>query len=459
MTSATSSENPSASPSAAKIDSHWQPAESLPSLADRLASADESADAYLDQIEARFAQCESDVHAMVPEEGRFERLRRELAELRRQYPDPERRPALFGVPVAVKDVFHVDGLSTAAGSAIPPAELAGQQAESVTALRRAGALILGKAACTEMAYFGPGPTRNPHHLEHTPGGSSSGSAAAVAAGLSSLTLGTQTIGSVGRPAAFCGVVGMKPTYDRVSKAGVIPLASSLDHVGWLTSDVAGAALAARVLMADWSEADPPPERPVLVVPEGPHLARTEPAALADFERQIAALEAAGFKVLRLPLMADFDDIEARHRLLLASDFYRSHADLYERYGDRLHGKTRELLERGRLADDGAVEQARDARGLLRRQLEVAMDENGVDLLVAPSAPGPAPHGLESTGDPALNLPFSQAGLPALTVPSGRIAGAGGHLLPLGLQLVARAGHDEALLKWGASIEPLVSPWS
>ena len=192
--------------------------EILPDLAAALRSGALPLADYLTEIEARVAAREPAVLALMAEPARWERLRAAAAELQARYPDPARRPPLYGVLVGVKDIFHVAGLPTTGGSRLPPQVLAGPEAESVARLTAAGALILGKTVSTEFAYFGPGPTRNPRSpagTPHTPGGSSSGSAAAVAAGLVPLALGTQTIGSIVRPASFCGVVGFKPTYERV----------------------------------------------------------------------------------------------------------------------------------------------------------------------------------------------------------------------------------------------------
>ena len=210
--------------------------------------------AYLGDLEARFEKREPDVLAYVPEDRRFERLQREARALLVEYPEAAKRPKLFGVPVGVKDIFHVDGFVTRAGSEVPVALLQGTEAESVRRLKEAGALIMGKTVTTEFAYFAPGPTRNPHNPAHTPGGSSSGSAAAVGAGLCPLALGTQTIGSITRPAAFSGVVGYKPTYDRISRAGVVPLSPSVDHIGVFGRDVNWVASAAAVLVEAWDSA-------------------------------------------------------------------------------------------------------------------------------------------------------------------------------------------------------------
>ena len=186
----------------------------------------------LDEVAAHFDEREARVLSLMPEPNRFERLHRDAEALLAQYREPASRPALFGALLGVKDVFRVDGFETRAGSRLPPSTFAGPEASSVTRLRHAGALLLGKTVSTEFAYFAPGPTRNPHDPERTPGGSSSGSAAAVGAGLCDATLGTQTIGSVTRPASFCGVVGFKPSFGRVPTDGIIPLAPGLDHVGF-----------------------------------------------------------------------------------------------------------------------------------------------------------------------------------------------------------------------------------
>jgi Asp-tRNA(Asn)/Glu-tRNA(Gln) amidotransferase A subunit family amidase len=161
--------------------------------------------AYVNEMCDRLAKLDSRIEAMLPEPDRRSRARAEAKALQARYPDPTKRPALYGALVAVKDISHVSGFVTKAGSVIPPELFAGIEATCVQMLRDAGAIILGKSVTTEFAYFEPGPTRNPHNLSQTPGGSSSGSAAAVAAGLCPLSIGTQTIGSVIRPAAFCGV--------------------------------------------------------------------------------------------------------------------------------------------------------------------------------------------------------------------------------------------------------------
>ena len=424
----------------------------LTDLTNRLRRGDLELAGLLDELQRRIEEREPAVLALTPEPGRFDRLRREAAALERQFPVERGRPALFGVPVGVKEVFRVDGLPTTGGSRLPPDELAGEEAAAVKALKRAGALVLGKTISTEFAYFAPGPTRNPRDPQRTPGGSSSGSAAAVAAGLLPLALGTQTIGSISRPASFCGVTGFKPTYERISLAGVIPLAPSLDHVGTFTPGISGAALAAPILCAGWRPARVRGGRPALGVPVGPYLERAGSAALEELDRICGRLGAAGYRVERVAAFPDFDAVERRHHELVAHEAARVHAVWFARHGDLYHPRTRELLERGREIDVEAAVEARAGRDRLRSDLRERMREAGVDLWLSPAAPGPAPLGLESTGDPVMNLPWTHAGLPTVTIPACEVDG-----LPLGIQLAADAGRDEDLLAWGLEIERVLSP--
>ena len=420
----------------------------------------------LDRLEAHFDAREPEVLAFLPEAGRFDRLRREARALLDRYPQPGARPPLFGVLVGVKDIFHVDGFITRAGSRLPPQVLQGTQAESVTVLKNAGALIFGKTVSTEFAYFAPGPTRNPRHPDHTPGGSSSGSAAAVAAGLCSLALGTQTIGSITRPAAFCGVVGYKPSYDRISRAGVIPLSPSLDHVGVFTTDVSDAARAASLLCRDWGleirdwrpvlsvveGLEIVERKPVLGIPEGPYLARASAEGLAHFRGVRERLTAAGYEIVSVPAMPDFDEIHARHNLIVAAEAARVHAEWFARYRELYHSKTAELIQRGQMVSDDALTQALAGREKLRNELTALMDANGIDIWITPAAPGPAPRGLDSTGDPVMNVPWTHTGLPTLNLPSGTNLDG----LPMGLQVAGRWYADEALLAWAGEMARVVA---
>ena len=433
----------------------------LAPLAASLRSGQRDLAAYLDQLEAQFEAQERDIQAFLPEERRFERLRREAAALEARYPDLESRPRLYGAPIGVKDIFHVEGFSTSAGSRLPVSLLAGSEARSVTQLKQAGALILGKTVTTEFAYFAPGPTRNPRNPAHTPGGSSSGSAAAVAAGLCPLALGSQTIGSILRPASFCGVVGFKPSFGGISSEGVIPLAPSLDHVGFFTQDVAGAALAASVLCQNWRHHESDTmlsgrvsglDRPVLGAPLGPYLENVSPEGLTHFQMTQEKLKQAGFEVRLVEAMPDFAEIARQHKDLTAAEAALVHRDWFAQYAELYHPKTVALLQQGQQVSPEQIEVYRLGRKKLRHELETLRREHPISIWISPAAPGTAPVGLDSTGDPIMNLPWTYAGLPAVSLPSG-VSKNG---LPLGLQLVAGWQEDEKLLVWADQIAQVIA---
>jgi len=424
----------------------------LERLAALLRSGDLGVETYLEELEKRIGEREPEVLALLPETGRFERLKREARALIARYPEPDGRPPLFCTPVGVKDIFRVDGFPTGAGSSLPVDEFAGVESEAVSSLKEAGALVLGKTVSTEFAYFAPGPTRNPGDPRRTPGGSSSGSAAAVAAGESPLTLGTQTIGSISRPASFCGVVGYKPSYDRVSRAGVIPLSPSLDHIGPFTETVSGARLVAALLCEEWQEEEPA-ERPTLGVPVGAYLEQADEDGRALFSGICGRLADAGYTLLRSETMAEFSVIRDRHNALVAAEAAQVHARWSAQYGDRYHPKTRELLERGRIVSQSEIAQARAGRQELRRELMVQMAEQGIDLWISPASPGVAPLGLDSTGDPVMNLPWTHSGLPTVAIPAATDVDG----LPFGLQIAAGWWQDERLLAWAEEIEAALGP--
>jgi len=437
-------------------------------------------DEYLDELAALVGRREPEVLALLPEDGRFDRLRREAADLLRRYPEPATRPPLFGALLGVKDIFRAGDFPTRAGTDLPPELFAGPEASSVTALLAAGALLLGKTVTTEFAYFAPGPTRHPLSAalgaDYTPGGSSSGSAAAVAAGFCDLALGTQTIGSVIRPAAFCGVVGFKPTFGRVPVDGIIPLAPSADTVGWFARTVAEVARAAAVLLDDRPPTTDDSQKPPTLVgyppsvissgrgqpsavgglspgvrlgiPAGPYLARASAEALAHFDVVCDRLRDAGHDVRPVPAMPDFDAIYQRHNDLVAAEAARTHAAWFPVYRDHYHPKTADLIRRGQGVSDDDYRRAVAGREQLRETLYDLMARHGLDAWIAPAATGPAPRGLASTGDPVMALPWTHAGLPAIALP----AGANALGLPLGVQLVGRFGADEALLAAALSVE-------
>ncbi len=424
----------------------------LVELASDLRSGELPLTTYLDSLEERFTEREGSLHAWVEEPERFARLRQDAETLASRFEDPTTRPALFGVPVGVKDIFHVDGFATKAGSQLPADALAGKEGPVVSKLRAAGALILGKTATTEFAYFAPGPTCNPHNEAHTPGGSSSGSAAAVAAGMTPLALGSQTIGSINRPAAYCGVFGFKPSFGRVSTEGMIPLAPSYDHVGWFASDVAGIAHAGSVWVDGWEASKALAElgddqRPTLGVLEGPYLDAVASDGRRQLDETTAWLGQCGFEVKRVHGLDDFEDVQTRHRRLLAAEAAQAHQKWFDAHGDLYRDETASLIRRGKAVPGAELDTMRAGRSTLRAIFEFTMENEEIDVWIAPSAPGAAPAGLDSTGDPVMSLPWTHAGMPSISIPEGE----NDEGLPLAVQLVARHGSDESLMAWAAAV--------
>ena len=409
---------------------------------------------YIEACLARVDAYEPAIKALLPEPGRRERLLAEAAALEARWPDPENRPALFGLLFGAKDIFAVDGFETRAGSRLPCELFRMPEGPVVRALKHAGALLLGKTVTTEFAYFAPGPTGNPWNPAHTPGGSSSGSAAAVAAGFCALATGTQTIGSISRPAAFCGVAGWKPSYERTSRQGVVPFSPSVDHAGLFAADPGSLALGAAAVVPDWRHDDFASAMnaytrslPVLAVPEGPYLDQAEPLALSAFRTQVDILRRAGFTVLSVPVFEDIAGINDRHRRICAADIERVHRNWFARYEDLYSSQSTELIRKGAAIGDDELERDKAGRLEMRAQLEQLLHDAGVDLWISPAATGPAPAGLAATGSPIMNLPWTFAGLPTLALPAGKSSDG----LPLGLQLAARFGRDEELLAMGCAV--------
>lgn len=401
--------------------------------------------AVCDHIEAT----EPQILALLPEPDWRARLLTDAHVLQACYPNPENRPPLYGVLVGVKDIFRVDGFPTKAGSRLPETLFAGPEAVAVTQLKQAGALVLGKTVTTEFAYFYPGPTRNPHNLEHTPGGSSSGSAAAVAAGFCQLALGTQTIGSIIRPASFCGVVGFKPSYNRIATDGVLPISQALDHVGFLTQDVAGARLAASVLCQQWnSQAKIPHPQAILGIPEGKYLKQADPQILTVFTNIVNTLAQAGFTIKRISAFENIETINRQHRRIMAAEMALVHAEWFAKYRELYSPQSTDMIVTGQTVRQQEVDDAKAGQIALRADLQEMQQRHGFDLWMSPAAPTEAPKGLQSTGNPIMNFPWTYAGLPSLSLP----VAVSPNGLPVGLQLTAAFGADELLLQWAEEIQ-------
>jgi Asp-tRNA(Asn)/Glu-tRNA(Gln) amidotransferase A subunit family amidase len=406
---------------------------------------------------AEIENIDADLHTFVLEPGRADRVRAAARQLADRWPDPAHRPPLYGVPLGVKDVFRTDGLPTTAGSRLPAELFDGPEATAVTRLREAGAVVVGKTVTAEFAFFAPGSTCNPHHHGHTPGGSSSGSAAAIAAALVPLALGTQTVGSVVRPAAYCGCIGFKPTYGRIPCDGVIANAPTFDTVGLFAADLPLATTAAAALCQDWA-APAPTDDPVLGVPTGPYLDQAELNACGAFAEQITALREAGYRVREVAALDDIEEVNRRQSIVNLVELARTHEAWFDRYAGLYRPETAEGIREGRSIDAATYAAALDAVHAFRRRLPAVMADAGIDVWICPSATGPAPRGLGTTGRPLMNVPWTQAGLPALSLPAGTAtADGGGPALPVGLQCVARPGADEQLLAWAPGFEAALKP--
>jgi Asp-tRNA(Asn)/Glu-tRNA(Gln) amidotransferase A subunit family amidase len=409
---------------------------------------------YINQLCDLIDATEPQIQALLPEVDRRARLLIEAQVLQAQFPDPASRPALFGVPVGIKDIFFVDGFPTHAGSQLPPELFVGPEGDGVRTLHTAGALILGKTVTTEFAYFEPGPTRNPRNLDYSPGGSSSGSAAAVAAGFCPLAIGTQTIGSTIRPAAFCGIVGFKSSYGRIPMTGGILCSETFDHVGIFTQDVAGMELSASLLCQNWRkvEMEMPGALPILGVPDGPYLEQASPEGLAAFEHQLVLLKKAGYTVRRVKALEEIDAINRQHSRLVFAEMAQVHSEWFTHYASLYRPRTASAIREGQEVSAEELSVLRASPEKLRAELEMLMTQAGIDLWVCPSAPGPAPQGITSTGSPLMNLPWTHAGMPAISLPAGHAANG----LPLGLQCVGAFMTDEHLLKWAAHLAEVVN---
>jgi Asp-tRNA(Asn)/Glu-tRNA(Gln) amidotransferase A subunit family amidase len=357
-----------------------------------------------------------------------------------------RPPPLHGLPVGIKDIIDTADAPTECGTPLYRGRRPASDAACVTALRAAGGVVLGKTVTTELAFFGPGPTRNPHDPSHTPGGSSSGSAAAVAAFMVPAALGTQTAGSIIRPAAYCGVVGFKPSHGLLSLDGIHPFAPSLDTLGVLVREVADVAPLLAGLGAP-VEVRPLARPPRIGVWRSAQWSRATPAMQHRIEEVAAVLARAGAPVREVDPLPEETAVVEGQALIMAAEAVRSFGPL--RASGGLGPHLIELLDRGAAARPEDVQAARVRAGQALNAMSGVLGE--VDVLLTPSAPGEAPEGLGSTGDPIFNRVVTVLGLPAISLP----AGVGPSGLPLGLQLVGARGAEAALLAVAAWVEPRI----
>ena len=368
---------------------------------------------------------------------------------------------LGGLPFGVKDIIETQGLATEYGSPIYRGRIGVEDAAVVRKLRQLGGVMVGKTQTTAFAYRTPAPTRNPHNLEHTPGGSSSGSAAAVAAGMVPLALGTQTQGSVLRPASFCGIAGFKPTYGLVPMDGVLPFAKSLDTLGFFTATAVDMLALWSVLQTDAAGPEAPAlrgytgaspehvERVLLDPPSFPlgvpdPLPDVEAAMVSAFQSAVSRLRAAGASVQHVGLGDMLTGLNDASRVIMACEAAAFHKQRYEEHGDTL-ADLAGLIREGLRITGSRYDEAKDYVEACRIRMSELYEATPVILL--PAAPGPAPFSLASTGDPRMNAPWTALGTPAISIPMGASNG-----LPLGLQLTAERGADARLLRTAVHVE-------
>ena len=360
---------------------------------------------------------------------------------------------LHGVPVGVKDVFDTADMPTENGTILHAGRRPVEDATVVSLLRQAGAIILGKTVCTELGLVAPGKTKNPHDPRRTPGGSSSGSAAAVAARMTPLATGSQNNGSVIRPASYCGVYGYKPTFGRISRHGVLRQSPSLDQIGVFGGTVEDVALLAQELMMfdprdramrpaprpnllSVASQDPPVE-PRLGFVQTPVWNQASQSTQQTFVRLVAQL---GPRVAEIPLPSIFDTAHAVHRTVMEPELALHYHTEYSTGKDCLSPTLREIIERGRAVPATDYLRALEQIPRLADALDDALA--GFDAVLTPATPSEAPFGLQSTGSPIFCTIWTLCGVPALSMPLLR--GADG--LPLGVQLVAPRGDDARLLR-------------
>lgn len=360
---------------------------------------------------------------------------------------------LHGVPVGVKDIFDTQDFLTQYGSPIHAGRKTVEDATVVSKLRQAGAIVLGKTVTAEFAVLSPGPTTNPHDQTRTPGGSSSGSAAAVAAGMVPLALGTQTNGSVIRPASYCGVVGYKPSFGLASRHRILRTSRNLDHVGVFARTLEDTALVAESIIGfDGLDSDTriepcpdllakiseePPMPPKFAYIKGPAWTKCDGSTQAAFGELQGVM---GDRVDEVNLGDVYDEVFEWHRMVMEADIAKNLGPEFEKNGEQISPVLTAMIERGRKVHAVDYSLALDRMAMFAKAFAGMFED--YDAILTPAATGEAPVGLDSTGDPACATLWTFAGMPAMTLPL--LQGEAG--MPLGVQLVAARGDDARLFR-------------
>ncbi|MBI4265562.1 MAG: amidase [Acidobacteria bacterium] len=349
---------------------------------------------------------------------------------------------LSEIPFGAKDIIETRGLSTEYGSPIHRGRIGTADAAIVRELRQRGAILMGKTHTTAFAYKTPAPTRNPRNLEHTPGGSSSGSAAAVAAGMVPFALGTQTRGSVLRPASYCGVTGFKASFGLLPLEGVLPFATSLDTLGFFTHTAADT-------LRLWVALGHPTGRAedvVLGVPEP--VPEVEPAMADAFRNIVSALRSGGASIRSVDVAAMHARLDEASNTVMFYEAARFHEQRFREFGSQVGPDLADLVREGLEIPPARYDEAR--RFIAESKVRVAELYKATPVILVPAATGPAPSGVASTGDARMNAPWTALGTPAISIP---IPVSGG--LPLGLQLTADHGQDARVIRTAVRLEGML----
>lgn len=419
-------------------------------LTERKISPTEIMTIFLEQIE----KVEPEVKAWVRVEKELAMERaKELEKMTNNFDDCS---PLTAIPYAAKDIIYTEHIPTEGGSNVLKGFVPDHNATVINKLNNSGAILLGKTTTTEFANWGgPPETRNPWNINHTPGGSSSGSAAAVAAGMALMSLGTQTAGSLSRPAAYNGLTVLKATYGRISKAGVIPVSWSLDHVGVFTKTVEDTVLVYNEIsgpdLQDQSTWTLPKEK--LVIRENKrnytigivadeYFQTTDGELCEAVEEAIRQFESIGFKVIMVQLPKSLEAANAAQHIVMKAETAHYHADEFQKDSSRFGDYLQEFIREGLQIKANDYLKAQRIRSIFRQELSNMFTD--VDLLLTPATPTPAPEGILSTGSPAYNLPFTNAGVPTLTLP----AGYSNNNLPLAIQLITGPMEEQKLIDAG-----------
>ncbi|MBN2693586.1 amidase [bacterium] len=399
-------------------------------------------------------QNDNQIKSFLPEKNRKERLIQEAKTLIANN-NIENLP-LLGLLIGVKDLFSVENLDMRCGSNLPY-EAFNDILESkvVNTLKKEGALVLGKTVTTEFAYFEQNETKNPINLEHTPGGSSSGSAAAVASDFVPFAFGTQTIGSISRPASFCGVIGFKPTYGRVSAEGVFPFSPTMDHVGSITSDFNTIYKTAPYWIENWNADIDIIDKlikkcPIFAIPEGKYLEQADKSTLEIFYNTVETIESFGIKVVKFEYFNDILEINSIHKKIVSYEFAKIHNN-YKNYHNLYRAKSIELINEGDSISENDYKTLLEKHRFLSNSINIFMEKNSIDFWISPSTVSEAPLWKDGTGSPIMNLPWTHFGLPTISIPITEKF----NLLPFGLQIAGKRNFDELLVAISERVSKII----